>query len=1242
MADDDLALRSPLGAPPVDPLLAPTPTAGDVIGAAVRQDNPIASVFRSIAGASGDIDPSFDPMSEPGFKGSVYEQRYLDRFIGVANRDAYNAIVGRIEQENRDRETLHAAGGWGMAASLAAGLLDPTIFVPIGGAVKAVEGGYSLARTAARIGGLSGLQASVSELALQASQLTRTPEEGAFNIATGTILGALLGGGAAAMLNRVERQALETALEGDRVHLGGVGFDSSAGAAAADTRQLTLASFTPDWIKQFVPPSWQEKAGDYLLSTSPTLRIFRSGNVEAKRAMADLAETALRFEDNAAGITTSRYGTTVDRLVRSTKSDLLLQADDALKSSFAAYRGLEGQRAPQMRALVQDINGSPDGKLSYSDFKAEVTRALMNGDASDIPEVANAAKAVRSKVLAPTEKWLKEIGLLDPDKDGVRGDPTWFARLWSRERVAAGRDKAKAIFTDWLSEQQTTKAAAKDRLSEMWARKQEIDAELKKLDAVLARLDVRDAKLSGALSEAERSAERAKGRAEGAAESAAQQPVASAVDVVDLVNIVEKAVVTPESRERLRELAREARDLVKRETKLKEAAAGAKTAEDRAEVLRDQTVLYDIKRDITNEAVALAEKEADDLRVRMEKELRDWKGDSAADAVSALRARDKADAGRAEGAPRLRAADPAVDRAVKRILDSDRDLTPAELGSRADEMIDRILSGPDGRLAYDAASGGPRLGAPSDQPLPRGSLAARDFAIPTERVWDFVEHDAEHLLDRVLSTVLSDGMIHERFGDVDMTQAFRRLNEDAARRAAAAKTDAERTAIEKERASNIEDLAATRDRIRGVYGFSPDPMQRRAGTWARRAALYNTVTDLGTAALNSMGDMAGVIFRYGLGSTFRDGWAPMLRSMVGADKEFKGAALRQAKAAQIAVETALNLRNHALTDVLDHYQPGSKFDRGLRWAADKSQLVNGQAWFTDTVKTVASTVVAADILRAAERVAAGTATEKEIANLAARNISRADADAIWKQFSNGGGDKINGVRIANTADWTDGRLRQVFEGALARETDIAVVTPGAEKALWMSRPVAGLLGQFKSFVAATHERTLLAQMQQRDGRTLAGLVSALALGVLSYRFYTLVSGQPFETDPSQIVKEGLSRSGVTGWMDEINSIASKATRGQVDMYRAIGANKPLSRYASRSVLASFLGPTAGKIEGLATGTGAVFSGDFSGGDTSRLRRLVPFQNLFYVRGLLNEAEEGFNDLFGIPQKQQPLSAKSPI
>jgi hypothetical protein len=99
-------------------------------------------------------------------------------------------------------------------------------------------------------------------------------------------------------------------------------------------------------------------------------------------------------------------------------------------------------------------------------------------------------------------------------------------------------------------------------------------------------------------------------------------------------------------------------------------------------------------------------------------------------------------------------------------------------------------------------------------------------------------------------------------------------------------------------------------------------------------------------------------------------------------------------------------------------------------------------------------------------------------------------------------------------------------------------------------------------------------------------------------------------------------------------MASKMTRGGVDVYRLIGADKPLSRYASRSALDSILGPTAGKIGSVLQVSGAATSGDWTQADTKAVRRLTATQNLFYIRKLWDQVEAGVNGALDVPEKRE--------
>jgi hypothetical protein len=394
----------------------------------------------------------------------------------------------------------------------------------------------------------------------------------------------------------------------------------------------------------------------------------------------------------------------------------------------------------------------------------------------------------------------------------------------------------------------------------------------------------------------------------------------------------------------------------------------------------------------------------------------------------------------------------------------------------------------------------------------------------------------------------------------------------------------------------------------------------------------NNLTSMGMSGIASISDFAGAPIYYGLTSAFKDGWAPFLRAMTSKSEGWEKLKA-EVRPLGIGVDTALNLRQHAMDDIIDGYKPQSRVERALQWTNDKFFIANGLAPLTDVQKTISSAVAIANTLRWSKAVAEGKATKAMIRDLADAGIDANMATRIHRQaFENGHASKVDGVMLSNSKDWTDAGAKEMYESAIARAVDINVITPGQEKPLLMSRQMGSLLLQFKSFPQSATERILISNLQRRDAKALSGVITSVALGMLSYKINSMLGGQPVSDDPRIWVKEGISRSGVTGWLEEGNALAAKATRGVVDVHRLYGADKPLSRYASRSLADAFLGPTLGKIAGIGQIGGAAASGEWNQSDTTALRRMMFFQNLAWLRGAINQVEGGVNQSFGIPEK----------
>jgi hypothetical protein len=700
------------------------------------------------------------------------------------------------------------------------------------------------------------------------------------------------------------------------------------------------------------------------------------------------------------------------------------------------------------------------------------------------------------------------------------------------------------------------------------------------------------------------------------------------------------------------------------EARGEEAGIAEKASYGRLGVLNERLTLAEARQAILEDALLIANKAHDEVRGKIEKELGEWHGTSTAEAASAIKAREKYASQRAaqqaevEGpqlpsareGKRLETADGAVDRAVNHILAVNTERSAEEIDNEAMQLVDRIIGGPDGRLDYDFDSGGPAIGPPRLGSQPRGSAAHRRFDVSNAWAMDFLKKDTENVLGNYFRTLVPDIVLAEKFGDPEMPMAFHVLNEsyDRLRKELDARTDVDaaakeklQTDLRKRQERDIADLADNRDLIRGVYGWSSDRVMQNLGTMAQHAKKVANIVSMGSAAMSSIPDFSGVIATWGLNGAM-EGWGVALKTI--SSKNFGAGLLKdELQEMGIALDVVLN-RQRGMEDMADVYSSQSKTSRVLSSVNDLTFMVNGLNYLTDFQKIIAGTAAHGGYRRAIERLVNGTASAEETTKLLSASIDHQMAQRIYTQFY---GDParnmpahstvVDGIRLGNIKDWTDRQAASAFQAAVARDADIAVLTPGHEVPLMMSHPMLSAVTQFKRIIMAAHERILVANMQRADANALVSMSTMLLLGAASWRITMALQGRNEEANkasPGDIIREALNRSNVAGWFGEAHETVSKSTGGALNVFRPISTKEP-TRFASRNTLETLLGPTAGRISNLSQIAGAIGRGDWAASDTRAVRNAgVPWQNLFYTRGLMDKAEEGFNQFFGVPKQHE--------
>jgi hypothetical protein len=236
-------------------------------------------------------------------------------------------------------------------------------------------------------------------------------------------------------------------------------------------------------------------------------------------------------------------------------------------------------------------------------------------------------------------------------------------------------------------------------------------------------------------------------------------------------------------------------------------------------------------------------------------------------------------------------------------------------------------------------------------------------------------------------------------------------------------------------------------------------------------------------------------------------------------------------------------------------------------------------------------------------------------------ISDEMADRITKQWEQHGFIE-DGLIIANTDAWDDIAAKETFRTALSADIDRAIVTPGVgDRPLWMSTELGSVIGQFKAFSVASAQRVLIPGIQQRDGQVLMGLTAMIALGVMVDEIKRQQFGIKTGGSLTERIQNGIDRSGVTGYFNDVNRAIERVSDNRIGISSILGTEPPY-RPSFRSKAGTILGPTAG--QGLRVGEviSDTLSGEYDYRTAGALRRLIPGQNVLWLKPAYDLIEEG--------------------
>lgn len=1212
------------------------PGAMETIGAAFEEGNTVGSTLKffeyEALQRGGERLEGYDPYASGGIAG--YED-HASEFAHSYSPYNTSIIKRRIDDERATRETLSRAGGWGIAASIMAGVLDPVNLIPVGGAAVKAKTLYGGLKAGVEIGFKSSL---LTEAVLQATQVDRSVTDSVFNITGGTLFGGLIGGTGGAWSEWRGKPVVERALEAE--YRAGVSSDDLTPEALTGQidELVTRRRPSPEVEAPFAKAGGPHAApGASPLDPKPfhfeeALPALREGYKAPKKA-----ESLVEFIARTGGVADpggELSAIDADLWHRGAPFRRKLINDTADGLNGVRERAVEAGYLPEgastddvLQAVRQELAGNPlysmAAERSVHDLAGQVSElqeimdkaGLTGSDPDDVIrkgvrdfladqeyEDALAAWEKERDTTPPPEgidgEWVSAGGL-SADVAGVRADDLRPASSFGLAELEAKNPVADNPLLRALTSPSDETPKVMSRLAEIPIRQKGAERGVPALPSVQRSIEEWQAPLAETLQTLDDAFVRYRlGRPK-------QLGDLARLGVVDMAGQSGKKLDFHQFKE---EVARASRRMDTHE--IPEVAEAAKAG---------RRLILDPLKD-----------EAVDLKLLPE-------GVKPETAPSYLtRVYDL------EAITRNRNA------AIRGVADwfevsgrADEGLTRLDYMDDATELIDTILHASPLRTAYDVV------------PDVRGPLKERTLNIPDE-VLDqlgMLENDYERVLRIYTRTMAADVELARAFGRPDMRDQLGFRGPDGNVKGSI-ETSYERLQqrtpdgpgqikVADRMARDLSDVAAVRDRLRGTYKTPSNPNSRlvRLG---RNVRTFNLITRLGGMTVTASSDVARVALAAGgFGKMLKKGVVPLITNL----KDFK-VGMKEMRRAAIGLDMDLDTRSMAMNDVFEDFGRYSKFERGMQFAGEKFGIVSGMSPWNAFWKQFSGVMVQGRMLEAIK----GDSTPAMRTRLRELGVG-AEMQTRIKALFDKHGVKKGDLWIANAEAWTEGlsgrslerakEARRIWRAALAKEVDRHIITPGQEKPLWMSTEWGKQAGQFKSFIFASMSRATIKGLQDRDAATAQAAIMGVGIGMMTYYVKSKLAGKEPSTNPAKWVVEGIDYSGLTGWLMEANNMSEKFSGGRVGINRLIGEEQA-TRYASRGKLAAIGGPTAGLIEDAGQIVGNVAMAAIPGedgkrrpltrADVGRARRLIPFQNVFYLNSVFDAGEDAVGDAAGMPEE----------
>ena len=429
-----------------------------------------------------------------------------------------------------------------------------------------------------------------------------------------------------------------------------------------------------------------------------------------------------------------------------------------------------------------------------------------------------------------------------------------------------------------------------------------------------------------------------------------------------------------------------------------------------------------------------------------------------------------------------------------------------------------------------------------------------------------------------------------------------------------------RNQLLKNRDETLADLEAGIELIKGTYGLPANP-HSWTSVAMRTMKHYNALTML-TGFFAAVPDVARVTMTSGIKRGFKTQFE-MFSDFLGDGKVFK-MGKKEAQSAGEAVDMVTGQRAMLFADVGDMFGLANKLEGAVgKVSAVNFMYINLMSRWTEFAKSMASVTIGSRILEDSIEWGKGGLSDKWKTALSSSGIDEQMARRIANEF-NEHGTKTKHNYMDNTSQWTDTQAVDAFSAALNKDINITIVTPGlGDTPKWMSKELGSTFAQFKKFAMSATQRMLMRGMQEKDLDFLFGSMLLMGSGMLIDGIYhkTRFNRDYSNLSLTQKLLNAFDRSGLAGIYTDVNKAIETLTDNRIGISPMLGAGKPYGS-SGRWKAGTIGGPSAGQIYNIFDIMFDVGGNKYNHHTAKNVRRLIPFQNVWYLDWLFDDIQKG--------------------